>query len=109
MKTVKEISDLTGTSVCALHYYGEIELFTPTKKSEAGYRLYDDNALEILLQIQSKILIAKKEYIGCLTSRVDDILNGDIVDMNFMILDKTEMKKMFQTIIDDTSKNIKQI
>lgn len=138
MKTVKEISDLTGISVRALHYYDEIGLFTPTKKSEAGYRFYDDNALEVLLQIlffrefgiplkkikdimnnvildrkeflqmQSKILIAKKEYIERLISSVDDILNGDIVEKDFMILDKTEMNKMFQTMIDDTSKNIKQ-
>jgi DNA-binding transcriptional MerR regulator len=43
MKTVKEISDLTGISVRTLHYYDEIGLFTPTKKNENGYRLYDVN------------------------------------------------------------------
>lgn len=49
--TVKEISNLTGVSVRALHYYDEIGLFTPTQRSEAGYRFYDDEDLEILLQI----------------------------------------------------------
>ena len=46
MKTVKEISDVTGISVRTLHYYDEIGLLKPTKKSDAGYRLYDDKALE---------------------------------------------------------------
>ena len=48
MRTVKEISDLTGISVRTLHYYDEIGLLKPTKKSDAGYRLYDDKALETL-------------------------------------------------------------
>lgn len=51
MRTVKEISDLTGISVRTLHYYDEIGLLKPTEKSEAGYRLYDDKALETLQQI----------------------------------------------------------
>ena len=44
MRTVKEISDLTGISVRTLHYYDEIGLLKPTEKSDAGYRLYDDKA-----------------------------------------------------------------
>ena len=51
MRTVKEISDLTGISVRTLHYYDEIGLLAPTEKSDAGYRLYDDKALETLQQI----------------------------------------------------------
>ncbi|MCB8611710.1 MerR family transcriptional regulator, partial [Faecalibacillus faecis] len=31
-----------------LHYYDEIGLLKPTSKSDAGYRLYDDKALETL-------------------------------------------------------------
>ena len=45
MRTVKEISGLTGVSVCALHYYDSIGLLKPAKVTEAGYRLYDDAAL----------------------------------------------------------------
>ena len=30
MKTVKEVSELTGISVRTLHYYDEIGLFKPT-------------------------------------------------------------------------------
>ena len=51
MKTIKQVSDLTGISVRMLHYYDKIGLLKPSKFTEAGYRLYDDEALEILQQI----------------------------------------------------------
>ena len=132
--TVKEISNLTGISVRALHYYDEIGLFTPTQRSEAGYRLYDDEDLKILLQIlffrefdiplkkikdtmskvtlnrikalqmQSKLLIAKKEHTERLISSIDDILNGDVVKTDFINADKTEMNKLFQTMFENTPK-----
>ena len=51
MKTVKEISRLTGVSVRTLHYYDEINLLKPTETTDAGYRLYNDTALERLHSI----------------------------------------------------------
>lgn len=39
MRTVKEISDITGISVRTLHYYDEIGLLKPTDKGEAGYTI----------------------------------------------------------------------
>lgn len=51
MRTVKEVSKLTGISVRTLHYYDQIGLLVPTAVTESGYRLYDDNALEKLQQI----------------------------------------------------------
>ena len=51
MMTVKEVVELTGVSVRTLQYYDEIGVFKPTKVTEAGYRLYDDEALSTLQQI----------------------------------------------------------
>lgn len=51
MKTVKEVSELTGISIRTLRYYDEIGLLKPTRLTEAGYRLYDGKALESLRQI----------------------------------------------------------
>lgn len=45
MKTVKQVSTLTGVSVRTLHHYDEIGLLKPAKVTEAGYRLYDDASL----------------------------------------------------------------
>lgn len=51
MMTVKQVSSLTGVSVRTLQFYDEIGLFKPTKVTDAGYRLYDECALEALQQI----------------------------------------------------------
>lgn len=48
---MKEVADLTGVSVRTLQYYDEIGVLKPTQINEAGYRLYDDAALEKLQQI----------------------------------------------------------
>ena len=45
MKTVKEVSRITGVSVRTLHHYDAIGLLKPTRVTESGYRLYDDSAL----------------------------------------------------------------
>lgn len=51
MMTVNEVSKVTGVSVRTLQYYDKIGLLKPAQYTEAGYRLYDDNALETLSQI----------------------------------------------------------
>ena len=51
MKTVIEVSRLTGVSVRTLHHYDAIGLLKPSEVTDAGYRLYDDTALERLQTI----------------------------------------------------------
>ena len=51
MITVNEVSKLTGVSIRTLQYYDKIGLLHPAEYTEAGYRLYDDAALETLQQI----------------------------------------------------------
>lgn len=138
MRTVKEISDLTGISVRTLHYYDEIGLLKPTEKSDAGYRLYDDKALETLqqilffrefdislkeikavldnpalernqiLQVQRKMLVTKKERMERLIASIDDILRGEN-KMDFTIFTKTEVEEMFQTMLEHMPENMRNI
>ena len=51
MKTVKDVSEIAGVSIRTLRHYDEIGLLKPTELTEAGYRLYDDKALEKLQEI----------------------------------------------------------
>ena len=51
MKTVKEVSKLSGVSIRTLHYYDSIGLLRPATTTESGYRLYDDQNLERLQYI----------------------------------------------------------
>lgn len=138
MRTVKEISELTGISVRTLHYYDEIGLLKPTQKSDAGYRLYDDKALETLqqilffrefdislkeikavldnpalernqiLQVQRKMLVTKKERMERLIASIDDILKGEN-KMDFTIFTKTEVEEMFQTMLEHMPENMRNI
>ena len=130
MKTVKEISDLTGISVRTLHYYDQIGLLKPTAKSRAGYRLYDDKTVEKLqqilffrefdiplrqikaimedstleanqiLQMQRKMLVAKKERMERLIENIDRILNGGQM-MDFDVFSKTELENMYDTMVEN--------
>ena len=51
MMTVHEVSRLTGVSIRTLQYYDRIGLLPPDGYTQAGYRLYDEQALERLQQI----------------------------------------------------------
>lgn len=138
MRTVKEISQITGISVRTLHYYDEIGLLKPTAKSEAGYRLYDDKALEILrqilffrefdislrkikallespdldekkiLQMQRKMLKAKRDRIDRMISGIDDILKGE-KKMDFAVFTKTEIENMYQSMVENMTEEQKDV
>ena len=137
MRTVKEISNITGISVRTLHYYDEIGLLKPTDKSDVGYRLYDDKALEQLQQIlffrefdiplkeikavmenpvldrnhilkmQREMLLTKIKRMEHLIAGIDDILKGDN-KMDFAIFNKTEMDEMFRAMVEHMPEEIKQ-
>lgn len=59
MRTVKEVSRLTGLSIRALHHYDAIGLLPPSSTTAAGYRLYDDAALE---RLQMILLLRELEF-----------------------------------------------
>ena len=48
---VKEVAELSGLTIRALHHYDAIALLTPSARSGAGYRLYADDDLMRLQQI----------------------------------------------------------
>ena len=49
--TVKQLADLAGVSPRTLHYYDQIDLLSPSKVEDNGYRNYDLSALQRLQQI----------------------------------------------------------
>ena len=123
MKTVKEVSRLTGVSVRALHHYDAIGLLKPTRVTEAGYRLYDDTALrrlktillfrelqfplkeikEILerpgfdpmdaLEQQIHLLELQRQHLEELISHARQIQRTGVINMDFSAFDTAEMDK----------------
>jgi DNA-binding transcriptional MerR regulator len=51
MRTVKQLAELSGTTVRTLHHYDEIGLLRPSERSDAGYRLYSRSDLQRLQEI----------------------------------------------------------
>ena len=123
MRTVNEISKVTGVSVRTLHHYDAIGLLKPTKVTDAGYRLYDDTALSRLQNIllfrelqfplkdiraildspafdaeealaqQIKLLELQYQHIGELISFAREIQIKGVKQMNFQVFDKNEMEQ----------------
>lgn len=119
MRTVKQVSDLTGISVRSLHYYDEIGLLKPSRVTEAGYRIYDDEDIKALQQIlffkeldiplkevkkimfspcfdkmealknQKKLLILKRKRLDALIELIDKTLKGESA-MSFKEFDMSE-------------------
>ena len=138
MKTVKEVSELTGISVRTLHYYDEIGLFKPTEVKETGYRFYDDKAIDKLGQIlvfreldlpladiklimdnpdldrnsvlakQREMLCLKQQRIERIIASIDEMLKGDQT-MDFTVFDETELRTMFADMLQSMSESQKQI
>jgi DNA-binding transcriptional MerR regulator len=59
MKTVKEVSHISGVSVRTLHHYDAIGLLKPAQITEAGYRLYDEDALG---RLQTILMLKTLEF-----------------------------------------------
>lgn len=59
MRTVNEVSKITGVSVRTLHHYDAIGLLKPTRVTEAGYRMYDDAAIS---RLQSILLFRELQF-----------------------------------------------
>lgn len=121
MMTVNEVSKLTGVSIRTLQYYDSIGLLPPTEYTEAGYRLYDDTAMERLQQIllfkelefslkeikciidspdfdrnkaleqQIELLTMKKEHLEGLISFARKIKTTGVNNMDFNVFDKSKM------------------
>ncbi len=123
MRTVKEVSRLTGVSVRTLHHYDAIGLLKPTEVTRAGYRLYDDTALSRLQSIllfrelqfplkeikaildssdfdpeealtqQIKLLEMQYKRMGELISFAREIQKKGVKRMDFHIFDKSEIEQ----------------
>ena len=137
MKTVKEVSELTGISVRTLHYYDEIGLFKPTEVTEAGYRLYDDKAIDRLGQIlvfkeldlplsdikdimdnpnldsssvltkQREMLCLKRDRLDRIIANIDGMLKGDST-MDFTVFNEKEMEDMAEDMFNGMTDKQKQ-
>ncbi len=72
---IKEISQMTSLTVRSLQFYDEIGLLQPTKRSQAGYRLYSEVDL---LQLQQIITL---KFLGFSLAAIKKILGNPGFDV----------------------------
>jgi DNA-binding transcriptional MerR regulator len=95
--SVKEMAELSHTTVKTLHHYHKIGLLLPAKITEAGYRLYSRKELERLQEIlfyreldfsllkikqlldqksnRKKVLVEQKQLLQTRRNRMDQLLD----------------------------------
>lgn len=128
MRTVKEVSRLTGVSVRTLHHYDAIGLLKPAKITDAGYRLYDDTSLGRLQNIlmfrelqfplkeiraildspafdpgealkqQIQLLELQRKHLDELIAFAREIQKKGVDKMNFTAFNKTEINQYAQEV-----------
>ena len=121
MKTVAQVSRLTGISVRTLHHYDAIGLLKPSRIRDAGYRLYDETALKRLQTIllfrelefplkqikvilesaefdpmealtdQIRMLELKREHLDQVIAHARNIQETGVISMNFKEFDTKKM------------------
>ena len=95
MMTVSEVSRLTGVSIRTLQYYDTIGLLPPTGYTEAGYRLYDDTAMERLQQI---LLFKELEFP---LKEIKEILDAPDFDRDMALSQQIELLTMKKAHLED--------
>ena len=133
MKTVKDVSRITKVSIRTLRYYDEIGLLKPTELTDAGYRLYDNRALERLQEImffkeleiplediknimdhpdydreqvlltQKALLEQKRNRLNGIIELITDVLKG-VNTMNFEAFNDEEVEKILDHTLQCMSK-----
>ena len=66
--SISEAAERTGFSASALRYYEGIGLAAPTKRTDAGYRRYDERALARLA------FVARAKQLGCTLEEITDLV-----------------------------------
>ena len=64
---IKDVSERTGFSTATLRYYEKIGLLSPSTRTAAGYRIFDDATLERLA------FIARAKQLGCSLDEIADL------------------------------------
>lgn len=89
---IKELSELTHTTVRMLQFYDDIDLLKPTKRNKSGYRLYTDNDL---LRLQQIITL---KYLGLSLNDIKDVIKNS----NFDVLKSLQIQS--QILADNAEK-----
>ena len=103
--TITEVCRKTGISHRTLHHYDAIGLLKPTRVTAAGYREYDDGALERLY------LILLFRELGFPLKEIGDILDAEDFDRDWVLEEQIRLLERRRTHLQNLitlAKGVKQ-
>ncbi len=103
MKTVAEVSAITGVSIRTLHHYDAIGLLRPSAVTDAGYRLYDTRALQ---RLQTILLLRELRFP---LKEIAAILNSPGFDPLQALEDQIRLLELQRQHLDDLIAHAKQL
>ena len=106
---IGQAAKASGVSAKMIRYYESIALIPPGRRSEAGYRMYDDKDLHVLRFVKrARTLGFSLEQIGALLSLwqnkarasadVKAVALVNVDELNQRIAELTEMRDTLQTL-----------
>ncbi len=99
---VKELADMTGSSVQTLHHYDHIDLLKPSDRSPKGYRVYNETDLLKLQQI-----IALK-FFGFELKQIKTLLAGNVSMREHFLVQATFLEEKARALLE-TSAALKKV
>jgi hypothetical protein len=93
-RSVGEVARLSGVTVRTLHHCDEIGLLRPSGRTAAGYRSYDDAALEHLKR-QRDLVLGRMERLHGLLRTIDATMEAHVMGI------KLTPQEMFEVFGDD--------
>ena len=98
---IAEVAERTGFSTPTLRYYEDIGLLPPAERTPAGYRLYDERAIERLT------FIARAKQLGCTLEEITDL--AEAWDSNECAPIKHRLRTLVAAKLADTEARIAEL
>ena len=105
---ISEAAALAGVSVRTLHHYDQIGLLVPSETTDAGYRMYSEENLEMLQQILffKELGFPLKQIQEILTSPSYNRYEALLLQKN-MLMEKRDRAERMIHLIDKTIQHMK--
>jgi len=106
---IGELAKLSGCSIQAIRYYEKEKLLDSIKRSEGGYRLYDNRAIRQLMFIKHcrnlditlseiRLLIELRDYPETTCGNVNALIDKHSKQVDLRIKELTALKRQLETL-----------
>lgn len=109
---IDEVAKITQLTKRTIRYYEDMELIKPAR-TDASYRLYSEEDIELIkeikdLRLQLGLNLIEVKHILGLKSKLKEVLSEDYTDILYLEDTMTQLKKFIQ-IIEEREEILKRV